>query len=171
VADLNGSGRTIVMSSRLYQRRVKDVMSKHVVTVTAGDTVHQALEVMIENKVSVLPVVDQDGHCVGIVSTSDFVDVTYELDAGLNEAEQESELWWGPFIRNLTQNVAQQSVMDLMTEEVVSAAPNTPLVEAADKMLREHVHRLPVLDDKRRLVGILAMSDVLQAFVECAPPE
>jgi CBS domain-containing protein len=159
------------MSSRLYQRRVKDVMSKHVVTVNAGDTVHQALELMIENKVSVLPVVDQDGHCVGIVSASDFVDVTYQLDAGLNEAEHESELWWGPFIRNLSQNVAHQSVMDLMTEEVISVTPNALLVEAAGEMLREHVHRLPVLDDKGRLLGILAMSDVLQAFVQCAPPE
>jgi CBS domain-containing protein len=159
------------MSSRLYQRCVKDVMSKHVVTVNAGDTVHQALEVMIENKVSVLPVVDHQGHCVGILSTSDLVDVTYELDAGLNAAEHESELWWGPFIRNLSQNVAQQSVLDLMTEEVVAVAPNTPLVQAAGDMLRERVHRLPVVDDKRRLVGILSMSDVLQAFVECAPQE
>jgi CBS domain-containing protein len=159
------------MSNRLYQRRVKDVMRKHVVTVNAGDTVHQALEAMIENKVSVLPVVDHEGHCIGIVSASDFVDVTYELDAGLNEAEHESELWWGPFIRNLSQNVAHQSVMDLMTEDVVSVTPHTLLVQAAEEMLRERVHRLPVLDDQRRLVGILAMSDVLQAFVECAPQE
>ncbi len=159
------------MASRLYQRRVKDVMSKEVVTANARDTVHDALELMIENKVSALPVVDHQGRCVGILSTSDFVDVTYELEEGLNAAEHQSELWWGLFIRNLSQNVGQQSVMDLMTEDVVSVRPDTLLVRAADDMLRERVHRLPVVDDAGRLLGIVSMSDVLQAFVEGAPPD
>lgn len=157
------------MSSRLYEQLAKDVMSKDVVTVNARDTVHDALEVMIENKVSALPVVDHQGHCVGMLSTHDFVDVTYELDEGLTALEHESELWWGSFVRNLSQNVGQQSVMDLMTEDVVSVRPDTPLVEAASVMLRERVHRLPVVDHEGRLLGIVSMSDVLRAFVHWAP--
>ena len=157
------------MSSQLYKRLAKDVMSRTVVTVNARDTVHDALEVMIENKVSALPVLDHDGRCVGILSAHDFVDVTYELDEGLNALEHESELWWGAFVRNLSQHVGQQSVMDLMTEDVVSVGPETLLVQAASDMLRERVHRLPVVDEQGRLLGIISMSDVLRAFVECAP--
>ena len=48
--------------NQLYQRRVKDVMSTHVVTVNAHDTVHEALELMLENKVSALPVIDHLGR-------------------------------------------------------------------------------------------------------------
>jgi CBS domain-containing protein len=42
-------------------------------------------------------------------------------------------------------------------------------VQAASDMLRERVHRLPVVDEQGRLLGIISMSDVLRAFVECAP--
>lgn len=159
------------MSSQLYKRLAKDVMCRDVVTVNARDTVHDALEVMIENKVSALPVLDHDGRCVGILSTHDFVDVTYELDEGLMALEHESELWWGTYVRNLSQHVGQQNVMDLMTEDVVSVGPETLLVQAASDMLRERVHRLPVVDEQGRLLGIISMSDVLRAFVECAPRE
>ncbi len=157
------------MSSQLYKRLARDMMSRTVVTVNARDEVHDALELMIENRVSALPVLDHDGRCVGILSTRDFVDVAYELDESLSALEHESELWWGTFVRNLSQHVGQRSVMELMTEDVVSVGPETLLVQAASKMLQERVHRLPVVDAQGRLLGIISMSDVLRAFVECAP--
>lgn len=157
------------MSNQLYQRRVKDVMSKHVVTICAKDTVHDALECMMENKVSTLPVVDQLGHCVGILSTSDFVDVSHELDDGLNDIEHESEFWWSLYVRKLSQKVGQHNVMELMTEDVIATGPDALLVQAAETMLRERIHRLPVLDDTQRLLGILSTTDVLRAFVDASP--
>jgi CBS domain-containing protein len=156
-------------TNRLYQRQVKDMMSTDVVTVNAHDTVHEALELMLENKVSALPVVDHLGCCVGILSTRDFVDVTHDLDEGLYTMEHASEVWWDVFMRNLSESVGQQSVSDIMTEDVVFVTPDKNLVQAAAQMLRERVHRLPVLDDQRRLVGLLSSTDVLKAFVECAP--
>ncbi len=83
------------MANQLFQRRVRDVMRKHVVTVNAQDTVHDALELMLENKVSALPVVDHRGHCVGVLSSRDFVDLTHDLDEDFHEASHESEVWWG----------------------------------------------------------------------------
>jgi CBS domain-containing protein len=145
------------------------MMSTDVVTVNAHDTVHEALELMLENKVSALPVVDHLGCCVGILSTRDFVDVTHDLDEGLYTMEHASEVWWDVFMRNLSESVGQQSVSDIMTEDVVFVTPDKNLVQAAAQMLRERVHRLPVLDDQRRLVGLLSSTDVLKAFVECAP--
>lgn len=157
------------MSSQLYQQRVKEVMSKHVVTIYAKDTVHDALERMMENKVSTLPVLDQQGCCVGILSTSDFVDVSHELDETLSGREHESEVWWSLFVRNISQNVGGHNVMELVTEDVIAVGPDELLVEAAGTMLREKIHRLPVLDDKRRLLGIISTTDVLRAFVNASP--
>jgi len=159
------------VSDQLYRRRVKEVMSRDVVTIDAKDGIHDALDLMVENKVSALPVVDQQGRCVGILSTSDFVDVAYELDEGMNEVEHQSEIWWNMFINNVSQNVGQQSVMDLMTENVVAVGPDELLVRAAGIMLRERVHRLPVLNDQKRLFGIISTTDVLKAFVDCSPDE
>jgi CBS domain-containing protein len=156
------------MASQLFQRRVKDSMRTHVVTVNAQDTVHDALELMLENKVSALPVVDHRGHCVGILSSRDFVDMAHELDEDFHDASHEGEVWWGAFIRSLSENIGDQSVMDLMTEEVVSVAAEDLLVDAARTMLSQRIHRLPVIDGEKRLLGIVSTTDVLRAFVEAA---
>jgi CBS domain-containing protein len=108
-------------------------MQTDVVTVHAQDTVHDALSRMLENKVSALPVVDHRGHCVGILSSRDFVDMTNDLDGDFHEALHESEVWWSAFIRNLSENIGEQSVMDLMTEQVISVSADELLVEAARK--------------------------------------
>jgi CBS domain-containing protein len=157
------------VSDQLYRRRVKEVMSRQVVTISVNDKVHDALELMMENRVSALPVVDHRGRCVGILSTSDFVDVTYELDEGLSAVEHQSEIWWRLFVKNVSQNIGQQSLMDMMTEDVISSSPDDLVVKAASTMLRERVHRLPVLDNERRLLGIISTTDVLRAMVEAAP--
>jgi len=81
----------------------------------------------------------------------------------------ESEVWWSAFIRNLSENIGEQSVMDLMTEQVISVSADELLVEAARIMLSQGVHRLPVVDSERRLMGIISTTDVLRAFVEAAP--
>lgn len=154
------------MPMRLFQQRVRESMQTDVVTVHAQDTVHEALNRMLENKVSALPVVDHRGHCVGILSSRDFVDMANELDADFHEALHDSEVWWSTFIRNLSENIGEQSVMDLMTEEVISVPADALLVEAARTMLRQRIHRLPVVDSEHRLLGIISTTDVLRAFVE-----
>lgn len=159
------------MTKQVYKQRVKNVMSRDVVTINARDTVREALELMLENKVSALPVLDTRGRCIGILSTSDFVDVTYDLDEGVDGADHQSEVWWTIFMRNVSDRVGQQSVMDLMTEDVISTEPDALLVRAAGTMLRERVHRLPVVDNQKRLLGIISTTDVLKAFVDCSPEQ
>lgn len=144
-------------------------MHRDVVTIGAGASVHTALEQLLENKVSALPVVDLAGRCVGILSTSDFVAVAHELDEDLGAVAHESEAWWELFVNAISEKVGHHSVTDVMTETVIAVAPETPLVQAAADMLRERVHRMPVLDDQRRLVGIVSATDVLRAFVKHAP--
>jgi len=157
------------MAIGVYEKCVKDVMSREVVTIDAKDSVHEALEVMAENKVAALPVIDRDGRCVGILSTSDMMDVTRDVDAGLNEMENTGQLFWGEFIGKLGDHVGHQNVMELMSESVVAITPDAPLSEAASRMVREHIHRLPVIDASEIVVGIVSTTDVLRAFAECAP--
>jgi CBS domain-containing protein len=163
------AGKELVMSSDLYGQLVKDVMSKDVVTIAANALVHDALDLMVENKVSALPVVEKRGSCIGIISTSDFVSVSDELDGGLNEVEHRSEVWWEMLVQQFGERLGQQSVLDLMTEDVVSISPDESLVQAARSMLRERVHHLPVLDENRKVRGIISMTDILRAFVQSAP--
>jgi CBS domain-containing protein len=156
------------MSDNIYEKRVKDVMSGDVVTIDAGESVHDALQVMAENKVGALPVIDRHDRCVGIISTSDFVEITRDLEAGLNELEQTDELLFGHVIETIGDGIGHQSVMDVMSENVVSTHQDSLLSEAAGQLLQQRIHRMPVLDDKQRLVGIVSATDILSAFVKCA---
>ncbi|MCA9248851.1 MAG: CBS domain-containing protein [Planctomycetales bacterium] len=156
-------------SANLFQRPVKTVMNKHVVAVHPQDSIHEALALMVENRVSALPVVDSHGRCGGIISTSDIIDLTYELDeelAGLGRAEEGARQW---IIEKLADGLDDRQVTDLMTSEVSSVCPECSLVEAASIMRRHHVHRLPVIDKRGHLVGILSTLDVLDALIEAAP--
>ena len=155
------------MAGSVYERGVKDVMSRELVTIDAKDSVHDALQLMAENKVSALPVVDREGHCVGLLSTSDLVEVTRDLEEGLNELERVDELLFGHFISKVGDGISHQLVVDLMSENVVSGTPDETLAAAASQMLRERIHRLPIVSNGR-LVGILSTTDILEAFVEGA---
>jgi CBS-domain-containing membrane protein len=157
------------MAKDVYDRRAKDVMSRDLVTIDAKDSVHDALQLMAENKVATLPVVDRQSRCIGILSTSDFVEVTRDMDAGLTELENADQPLWGAYLERLGDNIGHQGVTELMSESVVSIGPDAPLFEVASRMLREHVHRLPVVGSNDRLLGIISMTDILAAFVECAP--
>ena len=157
------------MPKDVYQCRTKEVMSKDLVTIDAKDSVHDALRLMAENKVAALPVVDRTRRCIGILSSSDLVDVTRDMDAGLSELEKTDEPLWGAYLGRIGENVGHQSVLELMSNTVVSICPEAPLFEAASRMLRERVHRMPVVDAEDHLLGIVSMTDSLTAFVECAP--
>lgn len=156
------------MSDNVYKMRVKDVMSGDVVTIDAGESVHEALQVMAENKVGALPVIDRHDQCIGIISTSDLVDITRDLEAGLEELEKTDELLFGRVIESIGDGIGHQSVMDVMSENVVSTHPNDLLSEVASRMLEQRIHRMPVVDEKQRLVGIVSTTDILSAFVKGA---
>ena len=63
---------------------LKDVVSTIVVTINPQDTLREAVDTMVENRVSALPVVDARGHCVGVISVTDLLGVTKDLSDELN---------------------------------------------------------------------------------------
>lgn len=157
------------MSHDVYDKRAKEVMSRDLVTIDSGDSIHEAIQLMAENKVAALPVVDRHGKCIGFLSSSDLVEVTRDIDAGLYELESTEQSLWGAYLDKVNDHIGHQRVMDLMSEAVIGIKPDALLFDAASLMLREHVHRLPVLDSNQHLLGIISMTDILEAFVECAP--
>ena len=62
------------MTKDPYRRRVKDVVSREIVYMQADGTIHDALALMVENRVAAIPVVDKRGSCQGILSATDVVD-------------------------------------------------------------------------------------------------
>jgi len=153
------------MTNNPYGRRVKDVMSKQVVTVDLGATAHDAIALMVENRVSGLPVVDRREHCVGILSASDLVDLAHDVDDELIRLDRQTNTprhWWLGEIAEL--GMDHRNVKELMSTTVAAVGPETSLVETAQEMLRQRVHRLPVLNERRHILGIISTTDILTAF-------
>jgi CBS domain-containing protein len=146
--------------------RVKDVMSKHVVAVNPSDSLHEALDLICENRVSALPVVDGHGHCVGILTTSDLIDLTHELDDELQNLGRvnDSKPQW--LIEQLAKALGSERVSEQMTPDVASVHPEASVPEAAALMLRNRVHHLPVVDKGNRLQGIVSTMDILGVVAE-----
>ena len=162
--------RRNTMSSDPYQRRIREVMVKDVVFVHGQDDVREALGLMVENAVTSLPVVDRRDRCVGVLSSTDFLDVTRELDEEISDVTRVSELSQQWLLEKLSeQGFERKTVKELMTNRVVTIGAEALLSEAAREMLRHRVHRLPVVDEKDRLMGIVSTMDLLQAFVDGAP--
>ena len=129
-------------------------------------SLHEALDLICENRVSALPVVDGRGHCVGILTTSDLIELTHELDDELQNLGRvnESKPQW--LIEQLAKALGSERVSEQMTPDVASVRPETPVPEAAAMMVRNRVHHLPVVDENKHLVGIVSTMDILAVVAD-----
>lgn len=144
-----------------------DVMTRTVTTVQPTDTVAEALRRMIDGHISGLPVVDQKGHLVGIVTEGDFL---RRVETGTDRQAK----GWLAFLRD-PGAVAEdyilshaKTIADVMTRDVQSVTEATPLEEVVSIMEKHNVKRLPVLHGKH-LIGLISRSDMLAAVLDRLP--
>ena len=157
------------MISALDDVRVKDVMSEIVIIVGGEDTIHNALVLMAQYSVTVLPVVDKQNRCIGLLSTSDLIDPARELEEELQDVERTFQQ--GHVARLLLESLGQRKVSELMTAAVVTVDGDMPIMEATGEMLQHRVHHLPVVDAQHKIQGIVSTIDLLSAFHRCHADE
>jgi CBS domain-containing protein len=152
---------------RLRSLRVRDVMNSNVVQVSANQTMAEAAAVLVEHHISGAPVVDEHGHCVGILSALDFArrdaaseELPDEFSGMAHAVHQDS-----PNEPVHIEEVNENFVSAHMTKAVQTIGVEALLLDAARIMCLEHVHRLPVLDSKSRPVGMITSIDVVAALV------
>ncbi len=136
--------------------RVVDVMTADVETARPDWSLKQAARSMIESGVSGLPVVDEDGTVVGIITEADFIEAEADRSTG------KRRLFETVFGERKT--LVPSTVGAAMTRQPISVDRNTSISEAARLMTRHNVKRLPVIDPDGRLEGIISRGDVLVAF-------
>lgn len=137
--------------------RVRELMTEGVVSVKPDASLRNAASILVDRRLSGLPVVDEDGEVVGVLSETDIV---MKASGG---TERGGYLAWF-FDSDLTgAKVAAETVGEAMSSPALTITPDRGVHEAARLMVEERVNRLPVVQDGA-LVGILTRSDIVRAF-------
>lgn len=147
-------------------KTVADVMSRDPIVVRPETPLNEAIQILAERRISGLPVVDDAGQLVGIISETDLM-------------WQETGVTPPPYIMFLDsviylKNPAQyerdvhkalgQTVGEVMTSDPITISPDKPLKEAAQLMHEREVRRLPVVDAEGNVIGILTRGDIIRAM-------
>jgi len=146
--------------------RAHQIMTKDVITVTPQTTIEEAAKIMLEIHVSGLPVMDDAGRLVGIVSESDFLRRS-EIGTGRRRPAW-LQFFMGPgkaaseFIHE-----CGRKVEDIMTRDPITVGEETPLEDLVGLMEKNGIKRLPVTSG-RTLKGIVTRANLLQAVASMA---
>jgi len=155
--------------------RIKNMMKKKVITVSPGDSIVSVLRLFSKNNISGAPVMDGkrvagiitdsdiianlDMHTpkVHFASSPDFLLILAGLKSrkGMDEIEREMRV------------MKRFLVEDFMVGKVFTLDPNDTMTNAAKIMNRRGINRIPVVDKKGRLVGIVARQDIIRALTKC----
>jgi CBS domain-containing protein len=141
--------------------KASDVMVSPVITTNPSCSVKEVARLLLERRISAVPVVDHQGKIVGIVSEGDLL---HRSEAGT----QRHRSWW---LVGLTADETlaaeyvkahARTVADVMTSKVITATPDTPLHEVAALLEENSVKRVPIVSNGQ-LVGIVSRANLIQA--------
>ncbi|MFB2877434.1 CBS domain-containing protein [Floridanema aerugineum] len=148
-------------------KTVADVMSRDPISVRPETPLQEAIKIMAQRRISGLPVVDQAGKLVGVISETDLMwretGVTPPayimiLDSVIyleNPARYDRDL----------HKALGQTVGEVMTKDsLITTEPDQPLQKAAQLMHDKNIRRLPVIDDAGQIIGILTRGDIIRAM-------
>lgn len=150
---------------------VSDIMTRNAVSVSPDMGLEDAVHLMVDRKISGLPVAEKDGKMVGMITEGDLLRRAEMGTEGKSPGWFEMFFLPGTSAHDYVRTHARKVGM-LMSTDVIFVSPNATLAEAATLMRSHRVKRLPVID-KGRLVGILSRADLMKVLADslrpCAP--
>lgn len=137
-----------------------DIMARDVVAVEFGTELEEAWNLLRRHKIKALPVVDSFRRIVGIVTVADFLRQLDDTTAAGLAVRLQGLLRRTPGIASEKAEVVGQ----IMSAEVYTATVATPVAELVHRLSDHGLHHIPVVDDKRKLVGMVTQSDLINAL-------
>jgi CBS-domain-containing membrane protein len=143
----------------------KDIMTREVCSVREETDLKELAALFVEHNYKTLPVVDETGSLVGIVSQTDLI----EQDKPLHIPTVISLFDWVIYLESpkafvdAVRKVSARKVGEICAREVVTCTPDTPIEAVASLMVEHKIHLLPVLDGTR-LAGVVARLDIIRSM-------
>jgi CBS domain-containing protein len=157
-----------VTPRRLLALTAADVMTVPVMTVPLDISIQEAARLFSESHITGAPVVDPEGRCLGVLSSSDFVSWAKKGGQAAECGEKVTCFIapWGEMID--IEDAPDDQIRHYMTTRPIAVAPDTSIGEVAQKMVEAHIHRVLVVVDQDRPLGIVTSIDILAAIGRAA---
>jgi len=146
----------------------RDIMNKPVITINKDASINELSSLLLKGKISGVPVLDQEGNMVGIVTEGDIIVQDTDLHFPRYFKLLDSIIYLeslSKFKENLRKHLATR-VEDIMTREVKTVNETTPINEIANLMTQRNINRVPVVDDNKKLVGIITRADIIKSMIK-----
>ena len=143
----------------------KEIMSKEVITVGMKTSVSELADILWKNRISGVPVLDENGNVVSVVTESDLIDQTKKIHIPTMISILDSVIFLESSKKTEKEikKMAGNTVQDICSMELVSVSEDTGLDEIATIMAEKSVHTLPVIQDGK-LVGVIGKSDIIRSM-------
>ena len=148
--------------------RARDLMTSPVICVGLDATVRDVAKLIVEKRISAVPILDGAGKLAGIVTEGDLL---RRVESGTENRYS----WWVHMLAGSHAVAADYvkshsvKVSDVMTRDVVTAAPETSVYDIAGLIEEKHVKRIPILDADGATVGIISRSNIVQLVAGARP--
>lgn len=139
--------------------KASDIMRRDLTSVELDTTVVQVIYLLHHCGLASLPVVDEGGFVVGVISERDLIQVL--LPGYVHMLESAVFLPSLDQLRSKLHEIGEKPIADFMRREVVAARPDDTDLHLADLMIRKGLKQIPVLDGENRLMGVVRRIDLL----------
>ncbi|MFO1095333.1 MAG: CBS domain-containing protein [Planctomycetaceae bacterium] len=157
-----------VTADSFWRLCAADLMTAPVLNIPHDTSLREAARLLQGSHISGAPVIDQHGHCLGVLSSNDFV--TWAGDDERRPQGPASHCGfiapWGEMID--IDDSPELEIQHYMRSPPIAVDPATPLGELAQLMVDSHIHRVLVAADQDRLCGVVSSTDVLAALAGAA---
>ena len=143
----------------------KDIMTKNVTTVRAATTIEELARILMEHKISGVPVVDDNENLIGIVTENDLIsrDKRLHIPTVMRLFDSFIMLESPGRIEKEIKRMTAITVNDIYTKEVVTVTEGTPVQDIATIMSEKKVHLIPVVEGKK-ILGIIGKIDLIKGI-------
>ena len=145
----------------------RDIMNSEVITITDESTVKELARILTIHKISGVPVINDQGKLVGVVTESDLIYQTKKVHIPTVITILDSVFYLEnpDRIGDEMKKMAGTKVKDILTSKPVTVTENTPLDEIATIMAEKNMHTLPVVN-KDGLVGVIGKKDIIRTLID-----
>lgn len=152
--------------NQLGERKVVDFMTEDVKVVEDNAKLSDAIRILDKNQLSATPVVDSQNVVVGLLSTSDLLEIFHETQCDLNALHCVTDMTRDFLIQLLTDAGDNTRVCDVMRSPVETVSPSTNLIVAAQRLVKKRYHHMPVVDEDGQPIGMISTFDFVRAVAE-----